>query len=184
MDHWCKGFLDWDLIDCERLVHFLWKTRKLYYGLVVLVSYHKQAATKLHYRFLLLLVIFLWTGTTFSFFHSVGNCSLSTYDLNTSSKGFKVESSQIFSMWILIMSLSWALFGLKLLMIVVIISFLVNEIAERRLLVFLKESVESFSVLSTKVHYLAKKDLRFLFKVCNIIAVMINWWNTRYFFVL
>ena len=81
------------------------------------------------------------------------------------------------------MSLSWALFGLKLLMIVVI-SFLVNEIAERRLLVLLKESVESFSVLSTKVHYLAKKDLRFLFKVCNIIAVMINWWNTRYFFVI
>ena len=82
------------------------------------------------------------------------------------------------------MSLSWALLGLKLLMIVVIISFLVNEIAERKLLVFLKESVESFSVLSTKVHYLPKKDLRFLFKVCNIIAVMINWWNTRYFFVL
>ena len=82
------------------------------------------------------------------------------------------------------MSLSWALFGLKLLMIVVIIAFLVNEIAERRLLVFLKDSVESFSVLSTKVHYLAKKDLRFLFKVCDIIAVMINWWNTRYFFVL
>ena len=64
-------------------------------------------------------------------------------------KGFKTESPEIFNMRILIMSKSWALFGLRFLMIFAI-SSLVNEIVERKLFVLLKESVESLLVFSTR----------------------------------
>ena len=88
----------------------------------------------------------------------MGNFSFSRHDLNINYKGFKIESPQIFNMRILIMSKPWALFGLKFLMIFAI--SLVNEIAERRLFVILKESVGSLLVFSTSVHCLAKKSLK------------------------
>ena len=99
------------------------------------------------------------TGTTLAFFHSMRNLPLSMHDLNISSKGFKIESLQIFNMQILIMSKPWALFGLRFLMIFAI-SSLVNEIVERRLFVLLKESVVSLLVFLTSVHCLAKKLLK------------------------
>ena len=39
------------------------------------------------------------------------------HDLKISSKGFKIDSPQIFNMRVLIMSRPWDLFGLRLLMI-------------------------------------------------------------------
>ena len=79
----------------------------------------------------------------------MGNFPFSRHDLNISSKGFKIDSPQFFIMRILIMSKSWALFGLRFLMIFAI-SSLVNEIVERKLFVLLKESVESLLVFSTR----------------------------------
>ena len=58
-------------------------------------------------------------------------------------------------------------------------SSLLNEIVERRLLFILKESIESLLVFATSMHCLAKKIL--LFKISNIIVIVINWWNARYF---
>ena len=87
---WCKSPVVWTLVDCEKLVHFLWKTRTFCYRLVVLISYHKRAA-RLEDSFLLAAFHFLWTGTTFAFFHSVRNFSLSMYDLNISSKGSRLN---------------------------------------------------------------------------------------------
>ena len=49
----------WNLIYSERLVHFLWKTQTFCYRLVVLVSYHKQAAMKLDDSFLLAVCYFI-----------------------------------------------------------------------------------------------------------------------------
>ena len=66
----------------------------------------------------------------------MGNFSFSRHDLKISSRGFKIESPQIFNMLILIMSKPWALFGLRFLMIFAI-SSLVNEIVDRRLFVLL-----------------------------------------------
>ena len=83
----------------------------------------------------------------------------SRHDLNISSEGFKIESPYIFNMRILIISKPWALFGLRFLMIFTI-SFLVNEIVEKRLFVLLKESVRSLLVFSTSVHWLEKKSLK------------------------
>ena len=60
-------------------------------------------------------------------------------------------------MRILIMSKPWALFGLRFLMIFAI-SSLVNEIVERRLIVFLKELVGELLVFSTSVYCLAEKS--------------------------
>ena len=87
------------------------------------------------------------------------NFPLSMQDLNVNSKGFKIESPQVFNMQILIMSKPWALFGIRLLMIFAI-SSLVNERVERRLFVLLKESVGVLLVFSTSVHCLAKKLLK------------------------
>ena len=81
------------------------------------------------------------------------------HDLKISSKGFKVESPQIFNVQILIMSKPWSLFGLRFLMILAI-SHLVNEIVERKLFVLLKESIGNLLVFSTSVHCLAKKLLK------------------------
>ena len=92
---WCKISLVWTLIYCERLFYFLWKIRTYCYRLVVLVSYQKQAVMKSDNRFLLAVCHFAWI------FHSTGYFPLSMHDLNVSSKGFKTESPQSFSMRIL-----------------------------------------------------------------------------------
>ena len=111
----------------------------------------------------------------------MGNFPLSMHDLNISSKGFKIELPQIFNLRILIMSKPWALFGLRFLMIFAI-SSLVNEIVERRLFVLLKESIGSLLVFSTLFSKEIVDDLSLLFKISNIIVIMINWWNTSYIF--
>ena len=140
----------WTLIVCERLVHFQRKIRTFCYRLAVLVFYHKQAATRLNDSFQLVICYFSWTRTTLSFFHSTGNFALSMHDLKLISKGFKMESPQIFNMRILIMWKPWVLSGLRFLMTLEI-SSLVNEIVERRLFVLLKESIGSLLIFSTSV---------------------------------
>ena len=60
---WWMSLLVWTLIDYERLVHFLWKTRTFCNRLVVLVSCHKQAATRSDDSFLL---------TVYYFFNELG----------------------------------------------------------------------------------------------------------------
>ena len=84
------------------------------------------------------------------------------------------------------MSKPWALFGLRFLMIFAI-SSLLNKIVERRLFVLLKELVRSFDRIFDSRAMLSKEiveDLSLLFKISNIIVIMINWWNTRCFFVI
>ena len=63
-------------------------------------------------------------------------------------------------------------------------SSLVKGIVERQLFVLLRESVGRWLVFLTILHCLAKKrkDLSFLFKICNVIIIITNWWNTKYFF--
>ena len=153
--------LVWTLIDCERLVHFQKRIWIFCYKLSVLIFYHKQAATRLDDSFQLAVCFFcfLWTGTTLAFFHSMGNFPLSMHDLKISSKGFKIESPQIFNMRILIMSKPWALFGLRFLMILAML-FSVNETVERMLFILLKESIGSLLIFSTSVHCVAKKLLK------------------------
>ena len=88
----------------------------------------------------------------------MGKFLFSRHDFRINSKGFKIESPQIFNMRIQIMAKPWVLFRLRFLMIFSI-SSLVNVIVERRLFVLLKESVGSLLVFSTSVHCLAKKSL-------------------------
>ena len=87
------------------------------------------------------------------------NFLFSRHDLNISSKDFKIESTQIFNMRIMVMSKPWALLGLRFL-IIFAISSLVNEEVERRLFVLFIESVGSLLVFSTSVHCLAKESLK------------------------
>ena len=80
----------------------------------------------------------------------------------------------------------WVLFGLRFLMIFAI-SSLLNEIVERSLFVLLKELVRSFARIFNSRAMLSKEiveDQSLLFKISNIIFIMINWWNTKCFFVI
>ena len=77
--------------------------------------------------------------------------------LNISSKGYTIEFIANFSLRILIMSLPWHLFGLRILMVFAI-SSLVNEIAERRLFVLLNNSIGSLLIFSTSVHQRARRS--------------------------
>ena len=67
-------------------------------------------------------------------------------------------------------------------------SSLVKEIVERQLFVHLKESVGwKFASIVDYSALLSKeivRDLSFLSEICNVIIIMINWWNTRYFFII
>ena len=79
---WCRSPLVWTLINCEILLYFLWKTLTFCYRLIVLESYHIQAATKPDDSFLLGFCHFLWTGATLSFYHSLKKFPVSMHDLN------------------------------------------------------------------------------------------------------
>ena len=165
MHHSWLSPLVWTLSNCERLVHFQKKIRTFCNKLSVLVFCHKQAATRLHedfnelFLFLFLFSFFFVNWGNIRFFHSIGNFSLSMHDLKISSKGFKIQSHQMFKMQILIMPKSWALFWFRFLMILAMPS-LVNEIVAGRLFVLLKESLGGLLVFSTSVHCLTKKLLK------------------------
>ena len=60
---------------------------------------------------------FLWSGITFGFFHLLGIFPLSKWHSKISFKGLLIESSQIFTIAMLILSWPWALFGSRLLII-------------------------------------------------------------------
>ena len=94
---------------------------------------------------------FLCTGTTFAFFHSEENVSLSRQDLKTSSMGGKTESPHNFSIRILTMSFPWAISGSKFLAI----SALLTGI-DKSILVFILSVARISLALSIRVHYLAK----------------------------
>ena len=60
---------------------------------------------------------FLWSGITFGFFHLLGIFPLSKWHSKISFKGLLIESSQIFTIVIVIISWPQALFGSRLLII-------------------------------------------------------------------
>ena len=142
--------------------HWLWeissfsvKNSTFCYRLVLLVSWHKQAAMKSDDGFLLVVCYFFmnWDISFFPFdekLFPILNARFCSEGYSLSSKGFKIEAPQIFNVLLLIMSKPWASFALKFLTIFAI-SSLLNEIVER-LFVLLKESGESLLVFSTSAH--------------------------------
>ena len=126
---WCMSLLVWTLINCERLVHFVWKTWPFCYRLVVPVSYHKQAPTKSDNSFVLGVCFVFFNWSNISFFPFNGKFSTLSAWLNISSKVFKIESLQILNTQILTMSEPSVLFGLRFLMVSAI-SSLVNKLIE------------------------------------------------------
>ena len=60
---------------------------------------------------------FLWTRTTFAFFHSIGNFPLFIQDWKINFRGLQIEVSHILIIRILIISRPWALFGSRFLII-------------------------------------------------------------------
>ena len=92
-----------------------------------------------------------------SFFPFDGKFSTLEPDLDTSSKGFRIDSPQIFTIRIMIISCLRALFGSRFFMIFAVSSS-VKEMLERQLFVFfLREPVGSLLVQLTIVHCLAEK---------------------------
>ena len=96
---------------------------------------------------------FFYTETTFAFFSFCGKRTLFE-----SSMDRKTESQHNFSICILIISISWALFGSKK-FIILAISALVTGIDESVLVVFILSILGTSLALSIRIHCLAKKLL-------------------------
>ena len=131
-----------------------------------------------------LVVFFLWTGIKLALFPSKGNFPLSVHDFNISYKGFRIDSPQILNTRkILIMSL-WAIW--------------IKIFHDFRNVIFSKRdhrntAICSFNRISRKFASIVDsalfskeivKDLSFVFEISNLIIIMINWWNARYFFII
>ena len=105
---------------------------------------------------------FLWTGTTFVFFHSVVNFPLSKKDWKINIRGLQIEISHILIVRILIISCTWALFGSRFL-IIFRISSAEKVIADRDLHVFFFLRVAGKSLLFVTIeHWPANKLLKIL----------------------
>ena len=91
-------------------------------------------------------------GTTFAFFHSLGNWPFLVQDLKIIFKGFEMDSPQILSILILIISWLWALLGPRP-RIILAISLLLN------LTVLFKNIEWILLELFIKEHCLSKKEL-------------------------
>ena len=80
----------------------------------------------------ILFVALLWMETMFFFFHSEGNTPVKRACLKIISNDTQIESPQIFSMCILMLSWPWALFEVRLWMVFPI-SLAVNVTVDSRL---------------------------------------------------
>ena len=99
---------------------------------------------------------FLFTRTTFAFFHSEGNVPNSRQDLKISSKSGKTESPH--SIHILIMACPWALFRSRFFIILATLA-LVTGIDENVCVVFILSAAGISLELSIRVHCWARKLL-------------------------
>ena len=101
---------------------------------------------------------FLWTGTTFAFFHSLENFPLSKQAWKINFRGLQIEVSHILIIQILIICL-WGLFGSRFL-IIFRISSVEKSIVDRDSCVFLVRVTGSSLLLLPTEHWLAKKLLK------------------------
>lgn len=114
------------------------------------------------------------------FLPTIINFSVSMHDLDISSVDFKIDSPQILSMRILIMSWSYPLLGSRFLIVLALLS-LVNEIVEGRIFILFKLLIGSLLVLRALLSKKIIKDQSVPLKIFKK-NVMINWWNARYIF--
>ena len=101
---------------------------------------------------------FLWTRTTFAFFHPLGNWPFSMQGSKIISKSFEMDSPQILNIPILIISWPWALVRSRS-RIILEISLLLNDIDETNLSVLFKNLEGSVLESFIKGHCSAKKEL-------------------------
>ena len=85
---------------------------------------------------------FFRTGSTFAFFHSVGNSPCFIQDWNIKSSGLQIDYLHSFNMWLLSMSWPWTLLGSRFWNNVAI-SWLVKVIVKIDLSVLLQRLKES-----------------------------------------
>ena len=102
--------------------------------------------------------LFLWTGTTFAFFHSVGNSPCFIQDCNINQAVLHMDLPHSFNMRLHNMSWPWALLG-SMFWINVAISSIVKVTVEIDLSVFLQRLKGSSLELFIMEHCLAKKQL-------------------------
>ena len=100
----------------------------------------------------------LWIGITCAFFHSLGNLPLSKQDWKINFKGLQIESSQIFTILILIISWPWALFRSRFL-VIFRISLFEKSIVVSESHVFLESVVGSSLLFLSIEHWSGKKLL-------------------------
>ena len=115
------------------------------------------------------------------FFQSDGNIPFARESLNVSSKGLPNESPRIFNIRKLILSWSWALFGLRS-WIIFNMSLFTNFTVGKRLSVRKWSHGGSLLSFLIKEHCFAKKELKrlsFFLKISNKFVFVKKWWNNR-----
>ena len=112
-----------------------------------------------------------------SFFPFDGKFSTLERDLDTSSKGFRIDSPQIFTIRIMIISCLRALFGSRFFMIFAVSSF-VKEMLERQLFVFFFERTSrKFASTADYSPLFSRKIVEgiiFLFEIISVIIIMVE----------
>ena len=123
---------------------------------------------------------FLWSGITFGFFHLLGIFPLSKWHSKVSFKGLLIESSQIFTIVILIISWPQALFGSRLLIILRISLFeksiVVSDSCNFFFFFFLKEReiVAGSWILFLSIEHWSAKKLLIILALSLAFYPMIN----------
>ena len=118
---------------------------------------------------------FLWTGTILPFFKSDGNIPFAWKLLNMNSKGLHNESLHGFNIQMLILSLTWALFGLRL-WIIFNISLFTNFTIDKRLSVWKWSRGRHLLSFLIKENCFAKKELKSsAFSLKSLTNLL--WWN-------
>ena len=129
--------------------------------------------------------LFLWMGTMFPFFHSEGKTPVRRACLKIISGGTQIESPHIFSMRILMLSCSWALFKSRFWMNFPI-SLSENVTVEWRLSVISLISAGRELLLGIREHCLEKKKTAkfdFFLKICYK-TIFVKQWGIKGIFLL
>ena len=100
------------------------------------------------------------------------------HDLKISSKGFRIDSPQAFTDYIMTMSFIW----IKIFYDFCNVIFSNRDRRKTVICSFKRISRKLASIIDYSALFSKKivKDLSFLFEISIVIIIMINWWNTRY----
>ena len=123
------------------------------------------------------LSFFYEPGQHLLFFHSMGNFPLLMHDMNISFKGLELIHGKFLTYKY------WSYHDHKLYLDQDFLWFLQGDRRKTVICPFKRISWRFASIVDYNTLFSKEivKDLSFLSEICNVIIIMINWWNKRYY---